>query len=1050
MKLQSHQEISVKAQVGNGFGQRFRVMRRAQAALAILGALVAACTWTAEAQAQPVLITAPQTINPGTTNITSTAGGATVPLSTADITVRGTTLTVNGRHAINSLSIEALGVAAPGIVTHDAAHTSTFSGTTVRGLWLIVADSLTVDSLSRIDAGSRGYPSGQGPGVGNGTDQANQGTSGGGHGGRGGEAFRRRTGGAANGSMVAPVDFGSGGATAGTFSEYPVGGPGGGNVRLQVAGTCLVQGVVTVNGGDGLPGVSGIQGGGGAGGSVWISADIISGSGIISANGGGSTVSVAGGGGGGRIVVQTANYQLSQTPVAYGGLGFSNGGAGTVVLPISGYALPDATVDNGGRATVWETPFVNAGLRDLRVRGAAYASVVQAGPLRNLELATSGGVAAPSGLVIDNPLNANNSGTNMLTGQFTLPGLNVTGGTVLTHAPRATGFLSLVVLNDVTIDGVSRIDVSGMGFVDQSGPGAGNGNDQGNQGGGGGGHAGRGGDGFNNRTGGPVYGSASEPATFGSSGGILVASGTPVYIGGAGGGRLRMLVSGTLLLNGEIRANGFDGGAAFSNTGGGGGSGGAAWVTAGSILGSGSVSAMGGNGGRSNAGGGGGGYIKLDTACGTFNNSLTTNVLGGTGYQAGAAGIVTIGTYAVLVLTQPQSVVRCDSQPTSFSVVASGSGSLTYSWRKGGTPIDTNTNPSAATATLTLTNISAADAGIYDCIVTNACGSVTSNSASLDVFATCTDVTTNINPKGTYLRTSGDPDAQQPTKINLAAAGIAPGDRIIVTRLGQYEFNGLPGNLLNAAVGVFSSSDVVLADTSLLDRVPGAIDAGTDFVTATTFNGNLATDIPQDFFIGGNDIVVPAGAQWLIVCPNDVFYGDNTDSDSDYQIRLSRGTSTVAWAGPISASVESACLGQPYTMTVAAGGTSRTYQWYKFGLPIELSSNPTAANQSLVIPQFQVADGGTYTCVVSNAFQTQTSPPFIPVLNGPECNPCDYDYNQDDNVDLTDAQFMAQVFVGLLTPESNWLDGDLNGDENADLTDAQLLAAFVVSGTCGV
>ncbi len=63
---------------------------------------------------------------------------------------------------------------------------------------------------------------------------------------------------------------------------------------------------------------------------------------------------------------------------------------------------------------------------------------------------------------------------------------------------------------------------------------------------------------------------------------------------------------------------------------------------------------------------------------------------------------------------------------------------------------------------------------------------------------------------------------------------------------------------------------------------------------------------------------------------------------------------------------------------------------------------------------------------------------------------CDYDFNQDENIDLLDAQQMAQVFVGLLTPEATWLDGDLNGDENADLTDAQILAAYVVTGTCGV
>ncbi len=61
---------------------------------------------------------------------------------------------------------------------------------------------------------------------------------------------------------------------------------------------------------------------------------------------------------------------------------------------------------------------------------------------------------------------------------------------------------------------------------------------------------------------------------------------------------------------------------------------------------------------------------------------------------------------------------------------------------------------------------------------------------------------------------------------------------------------------------------------------------------------------------------------------------------------------------------------------------------------------------------------------------------------------CEYDFNRDENIDLTDAQQMAQVFVGLLTADPAWLDGDLNGDENADLTDAQILASFVVTGVC--
>ncbi len=72
----------------------------------------------------------------------------------------------------------------------------------------------------------------------------------------------------------------------------------------------------------------------------------------------------------------------------------------------------------------------------------------------------------------------------------------------------------------------------------------------------------------------------------------------------------------------------------------------------------------------------------------------------------------------------------------TFTVTtASGTGPFTYQWRKGGVLIDSSEggNPSAATDTLTLANVSPEDVGTYDCIVTNACGSVTSNPAILTI-----------------------------------------------------------------------------------------------------------------------------------------------------------------------------------------------------------------------------------------------------------------------------------------------------------------------------
>jgi hypothetical protein len=90
---------------------------------------------------------------------------------------------------------------------------------------------------------------------------------------------------------------------------------------------------------------------------------------------------------------------------------------------------------------------------------------------------------------------------------------------------------------------------------------------------------------------------------------------------------------------------------------------------------------------------------------------------------------------------------------------------------------------------------------------------------------------------------------------------------------------------------------------------------------------------------------------------------------------------------------------------------------------------------------------GSFRCIIGSACGYVITQEAV-MTTSDRCS-C-YDFNSDENVDLLDAQQMAQVFVGLITPQADWLSGDLNADENADLSDAQALAVFVVSGTCGV
>ena len=92
------------------------------------------------------------------------------------------------------------------------------------------------------------------------------------------------------------------------------------------------------------------------------------------------------------------------------------------------------------------------------------------------------------------------------------------------------------------------------------------------------------------------------------------------------------------------------------------------------------------------------------------------------------------------ISTPVPNVEACTSSQATFTVAAFGSPPLTYQWRKHGVPIDSSAgaggNPSSATATLTLMNVQLADAANYDCVITSACGTVTSNPATL-TLRTC-------------------------------------------------------------------------------------------------------------------------------------------------------------------------------------------------------------------------------------------------------------------------------------------------------------------------
>lgn len=438
---------------------------------------------------------------------------------------------------------------------------------------------LVVQGDALVQAGGSILADGMGekPGAGTGAGLPGVPAGGGSHGGFGGANSSAQT----SGSVISPVTWGSGGGGAG--QGYWYGGFGGGSVRLSVTGTLLVDGRISANGTDGQ-----WYSGGGAGGSVNVTAGTLTGSGTISANGGRGD-GPSGGGGGGRVAVQLGTNLFVGAVTAFGGAGGAPGGAGTVYWEQTGASNAWLVVNNGGlRRTNTPLSALPAGLHLIVADGAV------AHPQTSLPLFRS---------------------------------VTLADGGLLTGWPQLTN-LHVATLGDLVLEPGGVLSVSGLGHRANIGPGAG----QRLAGqGGGGGHGGTGGASVYGAAGGGRYDSATQPVAWGSGGGSVFPPGTSL-VGSAGGGALRLSVAGTLVVNGQLTADGED---AWADDAGG-GAGGSVWINANALTGGGLISARGGEAEWFNGGGGGGGRVALYLPVNTFTGLVS--VAGGPGAVPGRAG----------------------------------------------------------------------------------------------------------------------------------------------------------------------------------------------------------------------------------------------------------------------------------------------------------------------------------------------------------------------------------------------------------------------------
>jgi hypothetical protein len=326
------------------------------------------------------------------------------------------------------------------------------------------------------------------------------------------------------------------------------------------------------------------------------------------------------------------------------------------------------------------------------------------------------------------------------------------------------------------------------------------------------------------------------------------------------------------------------------------------------------------------------------TASGGYTDKLTWSVSGGSITSGGVwTSPSTVGTYTItatsvddpavsvrtlvtidnlpVITTQPVSRNVCAGTNQSLTVAASNASS--YEWYKNGVAAGSG-------ATLALKDVTSANSGSYDCVASNAVGSVTSNTAIINVVAATTPAIT-VQPASISAFTT-----QTATfSVGLASSGS----------LAYQWYTGTPGSgtaISGATSSTYTTGALTTADTgtSYYVTVSDASCSG----TVLTSSAATLTVSNADTAVGPTIIVQPSGQ-----------------------------STTVG--------------GSPTFTVVATGPGTLSYQWYEVPYSSTQATTagtaiPGATQSSYTVPSADTAqsdDGDEYYVFVTNGFGTALS-----------------------------------------------------------------------------
>ncbi len=304
---------------------------------------------------------------------------------------------------------------------------------------------------------------------------------------------------------------------------------------------------------------------------------------------------------------------------------------------------------------------------------------------------------------------------------------------------------------------------------------------------------------------------------------------------------------------------------------------------------------------------------------------------------------------APVITTQPEGLTVNPGGSASFTVAATGSGTLSYQWRFNGTPIS-----GATAATHTINNVQSQHAGSYDVVVANASGSVTSSAAVLTVPLT------GLIANGSF--ESGFSGWSAGGNVSVVQGNVyAPfdGTSVLAFNSGQNPPNGVVSQMFATTPGTEYSLTFaagVLAFNTSEQRIQVTLQGAT---TLQSRSISMIGDASGKVKWSSYTYLFTADSTLTRVTFRDVSPTSlNLDATLD-KVQITAQNAPVITAQPVNQAV---LAGASASFSVTATGQAPlSYQWRFNGSPI-----PGATSSTLNLANAQTGAAGNYDVVVSN------------------------------------------------------------------------------------